>query len=836
MRIITSLAVLLMAATAWAVRPSFQAELDVTNAVEVTAGAAYQISGKVTDRSVMGYDGTSVAASNLVFSETITGDVDAWMVTNVVFSNAVHVTLDVVYLPLNTTNLTLEFPVGIAALCSVTDNDPQYPNPPSSTGAEVSQHVLNQIRSYSFSLVPEGDKGLGVALTNEIAARIASDSALSNLAYAVGAGATSSVSALGLVVTGQMARIGLAETNATWVSNVVVDVSNRVYSVETGKVDRAGDTMTGPLLTTVTNSPSDNELARAGWVRGLFDIDGLGLVVTGQMARIGLVETNLTWVSNTMVQGATIVTGATASVTRSGTNLAIVVPSGGGGAADGGATNIAAGATDSYDAATRTLTWNTNAAGGGTGDASLWYEWPARDRIAFDVLPASNYFGGEAYNQAEYKGEIGTIDWTDAAKVLVQDDDPAVLELDTGEIGKLLVTTNYSLTGGTGIFVRAVTVHSRYEGEVSDLADASILLRYGDLTWADAEVVGAHVPESSFATYSDTHTFPSPVSRNDLADLEVGFWLTNGAFGATGRVDALWVELVGAEPWDIGPEADGDFGLASGGSTRLSVSTGGVVTATAFVGDGSGLTGLPLPDLATLSNTVVAVSNIALTASNQAAFAEAVAVAGSNLALIASNAAASVRADFDPLSNTVSTLKGQFDASSNAIRTATLQVTGGTPTNGALLIGDGDVGLTKWSLPVAFRYTKTNNQIQTGLVSQIVTYTNKIYDIGNSFDGSIFTAPVAGIYSFEIGVYATVPAAATYMVVSIAKGGVGYLLKNTANKVAASEFHDTIALSGNFTNSETLYVTMSMSPAATTNTIASGTRNFISGYLVRELP
>lgn len=83
MRIITSLAVLLMAATAWAVRPSFQAELDVTNAVEVTAGAAYQISGKVTDRSVMGYDGTSVAASNLVFSETITGDVDAWMVTNV---------------------------------------------------------------------------------------------------------------------------------------------------------------------------------------------------------------------------------------------------------------------------------------------------------------------------------------------------------------------------------------------------------------------------------------------------------------------------------------------------------------------------------------------------------------------------------------------------------------------------------------------------------------------------------------------------------------------------------------------------------------------------------
>lgn len=212
-----------------------------------------------------------------------------------------------------------------------------------------------------------------------------------------------------------------------------------------------------------------------------------------------------------------------------------------------------------------------------------------------------------------------------------------------------------------------------------------------------------------------------------------------------------------------------------------------------------------------------------------AATAQAWAQAGSNLA-------ASVRADFDPASNTLATLKGQFDGSSNAIRTATLQVTGGTPTNGAVLLGDGDVGVTKWSGPVAFRYTKTSAQIQTGSVSQVITYTNAIYDVGDVWDGSTFTAPVAGIYAFEIGVYAAVPAAASYMVVSIAKGGSGYLLRNTANKVAGSEFHEVIPLSGQFAASETLYVTMSMSPAATTNTIVAGTRNFISGYLVRELP
>ena len=42
-----------------------------------------------------------------------------------------------------------------------------------------------------------------------------------------------------------------------------------------------------------------------------------------------------------------------------------------GGAADGGATNITAGASDSYNSGTRTLTWNTNAAAGG-GSQTPW--------------------------------------------------------------------------------------------------------------------------------------------------------------------------------------------------------------------------------------------------------------------------------------------------------------------------------------------------------------------------------------------------------------------------------------------------------------------------------
>lgn len=155
MRYLPVIIACLVSTAAWAARPLFQAELDITNAVEVTAGVAYQISGRVTDRSVMGYDGLSVAAGDLVFSETITGDVDAWAVTNVVASNAVHVTLDVVYQPAGGTNLTLEFPAGPSALCTVsTTATTGYPQPPSETGAALSAHLLNEIRSYSFRLVP----------------------------------------------------------------------------------------------------------------------------------------------------------------------------------------------------------------------------------------------------------------------------------------------------------------------------------------------------------------------------------------------------------------------------------------------------------------------------------------------------------------------------------------------------------------------------------------------------------------------------------------------------------------------------------------------------------
>ena len=136
MRTLTLIMACLVSGLGWAARPLFQAELDVTNSVEYAAGQSYRVDGRVTDRSVMGYDGTSVAVGDLVFTEAITGDVDVWRVTNVVASAAVHVKLDVVYLPEGETNGITGMPTGPAALCTVSTNaTTSYPQPPSATGA-----------------------------------------------------------------------------------------------------------------------------------------------------------------------------------------------------------------------------------------------------------------------------------------------------------------------------------------------------------------------------------------------------------------------------------------------------------------------------------------------------------------------------------------------------------------------------------------------------------------------------------------------------------------------------------------------------------------------------
>ena len=151
MRILSTILVAGLAVCAWASRPSFQAELDITNSVINTEFSSYQISGDVYDASVLGYMGTDISTGDLVFVENVYGDVDAWEVTNIVSAAAVSVVLDVEYTEDGTS--TLGVVVSTAAICTMSTNNATFPQQPSVSGARVSQHMLNEIRNYSMRLI-----------------------------------------------------------------------------------------------------------------------------------------------------------------------------------------------------------------------------------------------------------------------------------------------------------------------------------------------------------------------------------------------------------------------------------------------------------------------------------------------------------------------------------------------------------------------------------------------------------------------------------------------------------------------------------------------------------
>jgi len=86
----------------------------------------------------------------------------------------------------------------------------------------------------------------------------------------------------------------------------------------------------------------------------------------------------------------------------------------------------------------------------------------------------------------------------------------------------------------------------------------------------------------------------------------------------------------------------------------------------------------------------------------------------------------------------------------NLVRTKYLQVTGGSPTNGTVLIATNVLGQTKWSPLVAFRAYPSANFYFTNVTERTIIWNTEIYDYGNNFDGTDFVAPVNGIYHFDV--------------------------------------------------------------------------------------
>jgi hypothetical protein len=129
---------------------TIQGDIDITNSVEHVENQSYRIDGAVNIGMVSDYSGTNISVGDLVFTESAWGDVDAWLITNVVAAGAINVSLDVEYDQSETTNRT-GMTAGLAAFCAVTTNELALPLQPSFTGARVSWHMLNTIRNYALS-------------------------------------------------------------------------------------------------------------------------------------------------------------------------------------------------------------------------------------------------------------------------------------------------------------------------------------------------------------------------------------------------------------------------------------------------------------------------------------------------------------------------------------------------------------------------------------------------------------------------------------------------------------------------------------------------------------
>jgi len=181
-----------------------------------------------------------------------------------------------------------------------------------------------------------------------------------------------------------------------------------------------------------------------------------------------------------------------------------------GGGADGGATNIAAGAADGYNSGTRTLTWNTNAVpagGGGDGDISNRFVW------------------------------IDARSWP----------------LDEATFPGLSVNTNGD---GGAVFLACDSVAVEYAGPVSWLTpsgyDSNLVFRWAGYGSATGQVAfgvryrvdgvkgwtsvtsGVFVSEGTLADY-DVHAAPLTIAAPPLTVIEIETWrIGTNVFGVGG--------------------------------------------------------------------------------------------------------------------------------------------------------------------------------------------------------------------------------------------------------------------------------------------------------------
>ena len=171
----------------------------------------------------------------------------------------------------------------------------------------------------------------------------------------------------------------------------------------------------------------------------------------------------------------------------------------------------------------------------------------------------------------------------------------------------------------------------------------------------------------------------------------------------------------------------------------------------------------------------------------------------------------------------------------SAASVASLQVTGGSPTNGAVwLCTNTATGAGRWSWPVAFKVTTSINIVNGDEAPLLIPWTTTNFNYGSHFAGTTFTAPVNGVYRFTL----------TFTVALGGGATAAYVVIKENATILAGTYYGTYAGTGadaihNVDTGE-IYLTNGTPIRAYGGAYDAGTINCnpmrLSGALIRELP
>ncbi len=205
--------------------------------------------------------------------------------------------------------------------------------------------------------------------------------------------------------------------------------------------------------------------------------------------------------------------------------------------------------------------------------------------------------------------------------------------------------------------------------------------------------------------------------------------------------------------------------------------------------------------------------------------------------------------------NAMNTRLGSLEASTNAINIvandalpktftntgvmAAMQITGGSPTNGAVWIATNTAGLGKWSGPVSFFVQRTEDFNFSNLVETTIIWDTERYDYGNCMNTTNFVAPVDGVYSFntQLSISHVSGATPTYARVSIQVNGVNITAAYMVC-IANGDCYPLCSLENYYlTSGARVSVQARTQTPAMTNKLSSAIiKSYFSGSLIREIP